>query len=281
MLKIYGPKIFMAALVFAALFLLTACTSTKDDNTEPKTISFDSKGGTNIENINIPGSGEIDLPIPQLADAQFIGWFYEETDEYFNSTDNLNTDATLYAKYEPKETVLYDEYLDDTNPVVTIEIKDYGILQIELFSDVAPNTVRNFVSLIDSGYYDDVTFHRIIELFMIQGGQGDSVDWSITGEFSDNGYTNPLSHTRGVISMARTPIYDSASTQFFIVHENSIFLDEQYAAFGGLIGGFTVLDAIATTPTNSVDAPLDTIEIVRAIVDTKGIDYDSPSRISR
>ena len=139
-----------------------------------------------------------------------------------------------------------------------IEIADYGTITVQLDQTAAPITVANFVELAQSGFYDGLTFHRIDEGFMMQGGDpnGDGTggsDETIVGEFSDNGYDNTLSHTRGAISMARATPYDSASSQFFIVHEDSEFLDGQYAAFGYVIEGMDIVDAIceAAVPIDS------------------------------
>ncbi|TVP94629.1 MAG: peptidylprolyl isomerase [Acholeplasmatales bacterium] len=172
--------------------------------------------------------------------------------------------------------MVYDSYRNSQNPIVTLDIAGYGTMKIELFPDVAPNTVRNFVHLVQSGYYDGVGFHRIIENFMVQGGAGAPLSCRIAGEFSSNGADNPLQHTRGVISMARTMDPNSATGQFFIVHQNSPHLDGQYAAFGGLLEGFNFLDMIATTETGSQDRPLEDIIITRARVDTKGVNYPEP-----
>ncbi len=137
------------------------------------------------------------------------------------------------------------------NPVVEIEVQDYGTITLELDRSAAPKTVDNFVKLAKSGFYDGLTFHRVMYGFMIQGGDPTgtgmgSADESIIGEFAANGYKNPISHTRGVISMARNAMsYDSASCQFFIVHQDSVFLDGQYAAFGHVTDGMEVVDAIA------------------------------------
>lgn len=177
----------------------------------------------------------------------------------------------------PQEPVAYDSYLSQDNPLVTIEVKDLGTIQIELFYDVAPNTVRNFIHHVESGYYENVIFHRVIKDFMIQGGWGESVSCNIAGEFSSNGVNNPLNHTRGVISMARTMVPNSATTQFFIMHTDYPSLDGQYAAFGGVVKGFDVLDKIATTTTGAQDRPVNDIVITRITVDTKGVTYDAPT----
>ncbi|MFI3163314.1 MAG: peptidylprolyl isomerase [Bacillota bacterium] len=140
------------------------------------------------------------------------------------------------------------------NPIVTIEMEDGGIIELELYPQIAPITVENFCSLADSGFYDGLTFHRVISGFMIQGGDplgtgmGGSDD-KIVGEFSANGYENTISHTRGVISMARSSSYDSASSQFFIMHADSAYLDGAYAAFGEVISGMDVVDEIAAAET--------------------------------
>ena len=142
--------------------------------------------------------------------------------------------------------------------VVEIVVKDYGTITVELDGEAAPITVANFVKLVEDGFYDGLTFHRIIEGFMIQGGdpKGNGTggtDQKIKGEFAANGVENPLSHTRGAISMARSQNPDSASSQFFIVHEDSKFLDGQYAAFGYVTEGMEVVDAIcaAAQPTDN------------------------------
>ena len=139
--------------------------------------------------------------------------------------------------------------------VATIEIKDYGTITVALDASAAPETVANFVSLAKSGFYDGLTFHRIIEGFMMQGGapkEGSKAPETIKGEFSINGVDNKLSHTRGAISMARANPYDSASSQFFIVHKDSTFLDGKYAAFGYVTSGIEVVDAVceAAKPTD-------------------------------
>lgn len=140
------------------------------------------------------------------------------------------------------------------NYLVTIDIADYGVIELELYGSVAPLTVTNFVNLVNDGFYDGLTFHRIIDGFMIQGGDplGNGMGGSentIIGEFVANGVDNTLSHKRGVISMARSQDFNSASSQFFIVHEDSTFLDGQYAAFGEVVSGMDVVDAICDSVT--------------------------------
>lgn len=141
-----------------------------------------------------------------------------------------------------------------------IEMENGKTMTLELYPDKAPITVKNFVDLAEKGFYDGLIFHRVIEGFMIQGGDPDGTGcggpgYSIKGEFSSNGVENDLKHTRGVISMARSMAPDSAGSQFFIMHEDAPHLDGQYAAFGKLIDGFETLDEIAETPTGRADRP--------------------------
>lgn len=167
------------------------------------------------------------------------------------------------------------------NPIVTIEMENGGIIKVELYPAVAPNTVNNFISLVNHGFYDGVIFHRVIEGFMIQGGdpQGIGVGgpgYSIKGEFARNGFKNDLKHERGVLSMARSMLPNSAGSQFFIMHQNSPHLDGDYAAFGKVIEGMDVVDAIATTATDSSDRPLDNQVMKKVTVDTHGVKFPEP-----
>lgn len=160
----------------------------------------------------------------------------------------------------------YKEFLNDSNPQVEMQIKDYGTITLELFPEVAPITVENFLNLISNSFYNGIIFHRVIEGFMIQGGDplgtgvGGSKD-KIKGEFESNGVNNPLKHSRGVISMARTYMPNSASSQFFIMHKDAPHLDGDYAAFGVVINGIEVVDKIATTKTDYQDRPLNKVII--------------------
>jgi peptidyl-prolyl cis-trans isomerase B (cyclophilin B) len=147
-----------------------------------------------------------------------------------------------------------------------IEIEKFGTIEVELYKDVAPLTTENFVKLANKGFYNGLTFHRIIKGFMIQGGcpKGNGTGgpgYSIKGEFLANGVNNPLKHTRGVISMARAMDPNSAGSQFFIMHQDAPHLDGQYAAFGKVIKGIEVVDAVASVPTNYYDAPLNKVVI--------------------
>ncbi len=170
----------------------------------------------------------------------------------------------------------------ELNPIVTITMDDGSVMKAELYPEIAPNTVKNFISLIQKGYYDGLTFHRIIRGFMIQGGcpQGTGTGgpgYNIPGEFSGNGVKNDLKHGKGILSMARAQDPNSAGSQFFIMHENSPHLDGQYAAFGKVIEGLDVVDYIATTPTNFMDQPKDKVVIKSMTVDTQGKTYDEPT----
>ncbi len=169
------------------------------------------------------------------------------------------------------------------NPVVTIEMENGGIMRAELYPEIAPNTVNNFISLIKNGYYDGLCFHRVIPDFMIQGGcpKGNGTGgpgYTIHGEFSANGFKNTLKHDRGVLSMARTMAPNSAGSQFFIMHAAAPHLDGQYAAFGKLTEGFDVLDAIAAVRTDYNDRPT-TPQVMKSVtVDCNGVDYPEPTK---
>ncbi|MCM1149442.1 MAG: peptidylprolyl isomerase [Butyricicoccus sp.] len=170
------------------------------------------------------------------------------------------------------------------NPIVTIEMENGGVMKAELYPEVAPNTVNNFISLISKGFYDGVIFHRVISGFMIQGGDpnGNGMGgpgYSIKGEFTGNRFKNELKHERGVLSMARTMMPNSAGSQFFIMHEDSPHLDGQYAAFGKLTEGLDVLDAIASTPCDYNDKPKAEQKMKKVTVDTFGVEYPEPERV--
>jgi peptidyl-prolyl cis-trans isomerase B (cyclophilin B) len=172
-----------------------------------------------------------------------------------------------------------------SNPIVKIEMENGDIITAELYPDIAPNTVNNFISLIKKGYYNGLIFHRVIPGFMIQGGcpQGTGMGgpgYVIKGEFTMNGFKNDLKHSRGVLSMARTMIPDSAGSQFFIMHEDAPHLDGQYAAFGCVIDGMNVVDAIANTPTGFQDRPKKDQRIKTMTVDTMGVDYPEPETLA-
>ena len=170
------------------------------------------------------------------------------------------------------------------NPVVTFTMENGDVMKAELYPDVAPNTVNNFVSLVKKGFYDGLIFHRIIAGFMIQGGDPDGTGmggpgYSIKGEFNYNGFDNSLKHSRGVLSMARAQHPDSAGSQFFIMHANAPHLDGQYAAFGKLIEGEDVLDKIASVDTDYSDRPRKPQIMKTVTVETFGVDYDEPETL--
>lgn len=169
------------------------------------------------------------------------------------------------------------------NPEITITMEDGGIIRAELYPEIAPNTVKNFISLVKKGYYDGLIFHRVIEGFMIQGGcpQGNGMGgpgYSIKGEFSQNGFTNNLKHGPGVLSMARSMMPNSAGSQFFIMHKNSPHLDGSYAAFGKVVDGMDVVNGIASTRTDYNDRPLKEQKIRSITVDTFGEEYGEPEK---
>lgn len=169
----------------------------------------------------------------------------------------------------------------NNNPIVTFEMKDGDVFYVELYPDVAPNTVNNFISLVKKGFYNGLCFHRVIEGFIIQGGdpKGNGTGgpgYTIRGEFSKNGFKNDLKHKRGVISMARSMMPNSAGSQFFIMHADAPHLDGQYAAFGQVIDGMDVIDKIAEVNVDYNDKPLRDQVIKTVTVDTNGVEYDEP-----
>lgn len=170
-----------------------------------------------------------------------------------------------------------------SNPVVTFEMADGGIIRAELYPETAPQSVRNFVRLVQKGFYDGLTFHRVISGFMIQGGdpQGTGMGgpgYHIYGEFRSNGFNNRLRHTRGVLSMARAMAPNSAGSQFFIMHADAPHLDGQYAAFGKVTEGMNVVDAIAAVRTNAQDLPLEPQVMKKVTVETFGEEYPEPKQ---
>lgn len=174
------------------------------------------------------------------------------------------------------------------HPIVTFEMEDGSVFRAELYPELAPNTVNNFLSLVKKGFYDGIIFHRVIEGFMIQGGDPKGVGtggpgYHIKGEFKSNGVENPVKHERGVLSMARAQHPDSAGSQFFVMHAAAPYLDGQYAAFGKVIDG---MDAVHSIADNETVADLssgklaENVTIEKAVVDTKGVDYPAPETIT-
>ncbi len=242
------------------------------------TISFETGNDTSVVPITTRKSQSVRMPIPVHPTDHFVGWFEDEdfTKHVFRSTD-VSSNTTLYAKWMTPSDFFYGQYFNRHNPVVAIEIKNYGTILVELFPEHAPNTVRNFIYLVEQGYYDGVPFHRVVEDFVIQAGDGERRDCRIRGEFLANGIINPLPHVRGAISMARVGgLNNSASTQFFIMHQTVQHLNHNYAGFGIMTHGFDVLDAIATSDTGSGEVPLEAIVIDTIRIDRKGISYDPP-----
>lgn len=170
------------------------------------------------------------------------------------------------------------------NPIVTFEMENGDIMKAELYPEIAPNTVNNFISLVQNGFYDGLIFHRVIREFMIQGGCPDGTGmggpgYTIKGEFSQNGFANDLRHTEGVLSMARAMHPDSAGSQFFIMHKNSPHLDGAYAAFGKITEGMDIVNKIAETATDYSDRPLEEQKMKKVTVDTMGVEYPAPERV--
>ncbi len=168
------------------------------------------------------------------------------------------------------------------NPIVTIETSQ-GKIQVELYPEIAPNTVNNFISLVKKGFYDGTIFHRVIPGFMIQGGDPEGTGmggpgYSIRGEFARNGFDNPLKHTRGVLSMARSMFPDSAGSQFFLMVEDAPHLDGDYAAFGKVVSGIEECDRIVSVPRDGRDRPYQDEKMVKVTVDTFGQEYPEPEK---
>ncbi|WP_144316926.1 peptidylprolyl isomerase [Clostridium baratii] len=178
-----------------------------------------------------------------------------------------------------------EEKIDEKDlPEVTIKVKDYGTMKGVLYSNKAPNTVNNFIALVNSGFYDNLTFHRVIKDFMIQCGDPEGTGmggpgYSIKGEFSSNGFDNDLKHTEGVLSMARARDKDSGGSQFFIMTKDAPHLNGDYAAFGKITEGLDVLHKIEDVKTDSNDKPLNEVKIESIKVDTKGKEYKEPEKI--
>ena len=169
------------------------------------------------------------------------------------------------------------------NPIVTITMENGDVMKAELYPEIAPNTVNNFISLIQKNFYDGVIFHRVIRGFMLQGGDPEGTGmggpgYHIKGEFSNNGFNNDLKHTPGVLSMARTMIPDSAGSQFFIMHQTSPHLDGEYAAFGKVIEGMDIVNKIAEMPTDYRDRPLEDQKMKSVTVETFGVEYPEPEK---
>ncbi|MBQ9512632.1 MAG: peptidylprolyl isomerase [Lachnospiraceae bacterium] len=170
------------------------------------------------------------------------------------------------------------------NPIVTITMENGDVMKAELYPDIAPNTVNNFISLISKGFYDGLIFHRVIEGFMLQGGDPEGIGiggpgYGIKGEFASNGFKNDLKHTEGVLSMARSAMPDSAGSQFFIMHRTSPHLDGDYAAFGKITEGMEVVNQIASCDTDYQDRPREDQRMKSVTVETFGVEYPEPEKV--
>ena len=170
------------------------------------------------------------------------------------------------------------------NPIITFEMENGDIMKAELYPQVAPNTVNNFISLVNKGFYDGLIFHRVINGFMIQGGDPEGTGmggpgYGIKGEFAQNGFANDLKHSAGVLSMARSMMPNSAGSQFFIMHKDAPHLDGAYAAFGKIIEGMDVVSKIAEVATDYSDRPMEDQRMKTVTVETFGVDYDEPETV--
>lgn len=170
------------------------------------------------------------------------------------------------------------------NPIIIFEMENGDIMKAELYPQVAPNTVNNFISLVNKGFYDGLIFHRVINGFMIQGGDPEGTGmggpgYGIKGEFAQNGFANDLKHTAGVLSMARSMMPNSAGSQFFIMHKDAPHLDGAYAAFGKIIEGMDVVNKIAEVATDYSDRPMEDQRMKNVTVETFGVDYDEPETV--
>ena len=186
----------------------------------------------------------------------------------------------------------FSKYEDKGNPIAVIEMKDGGVIVIELYADKAPNTVKNFIALANSGFYNGLIFHRVIENFMIQGGdpKGNGTGgpgYTIFGEFADNDFDTDLIHLRGSVSMARRgsyynpeAYYNTAGSQFFICVDDRPSLDNQYAVFGFVLEGMDIVDEIVSTKTDSNDKPLKDVVMEKVYVETFGVEYAEPETIA-
>ena len=218
---------------------------------------------------NIPG--DIDNDGDEEEEQEYVVYEYDEDSE----------------EDEEENLVAYERSNDDMElPIVTITMQNGGVIKLELYPEIAPNTVNNFINLANDGFYDGLIFHRVIPGFMIQGGcpngtGGGNPGYSIVGEFAQNRIPNPLRHERGVISMARAQPFDSAGSQFFIMHADGFFLDGAYAGFGRVIEGIEVVDQIAMTITGAQDRPVDEQVIETIRVETFGVDFPAPETLGR
>ena len=227
---------------------------------------------------NIPGSPDYE----EDEDTEDETWADDDDNDEDINDDDVNNDED-----DGEENQIAHERSNDMElPIVTITMQDGGVIKLELYPEIAPNTVNNFIHLANDGFYDGLIFHRVIPGFMIQGGcpngtGGGNPGYSIVGEFSQNRIQNPLRHERGVISMARAQPFDSAGSQFFIMHDDGFFLDGAYAGFGKVIEGIEVVDRIAMTVTGPQDRPVEEQVIGTIRVETFGVDFPEPETLDR
>ena len=199
------------------------------------------------------------------------------------SKSNTNKTAENDTKSSSESSETNSSEANKSLPLATISVEGYGVIEAELYPEIAPNTVNNFIDLSNKGFYNNLKFHRIIKDFMIQGGdpKGNGTGgpgYSIEGEFTSNGFANSLKHTKGVLSMARSQDPNSAGSQFFIMTKEASHLDGEYAAFGKVISGLDVLEKIENVKTDSNDKPKEDVVIKSITVDTKGITYKEPNK---
>ena len=200
------------------------------------------------------------------------------------STEYGKISPWLFSRQGTFPIAMNKENIMAQNPVVTFIMEDGGKIVAELYPEIAPNTVNNFISLVKKGFYNGLIFHRVIKGFMLQGGDPDGngtggPGYSIRGEFSSNGFANDLKHTPGVLSMARSMMPNSAGSQFFIMHKTSPHLDGEYAAFGKVTEGMDVVDRIACVTTSYSDRPLEDQRMKTVTVETFGVEYPEPEKV--
>lgn len=258
-------KILSICILVVSLFILTSCAS------DTVKVEFILNGGFGeITTQEIKVGSTINKPTePTKEGYLFKGWHLD--DEVYDFNKKVTKNIKLIAIWEDKLINLkYYNYLSENNPVITIEVEGYGVMKAQLFPSVAENTVNNFIKYVENNKYTDTLFHRVIAGFMIQGGGMNDTYPPIKGDFSSNGVVNDLKHYRGVLSMARTSAPNSATSQFFVMHETSPHLDGNYAGFGALIEGFDVLDKIANAKTDYYDGPTEHIVIKKVTVELNG-----------
>lgn len=252
----------MCIITITVMFIIAGCGTDNDQD------SRDTNNNENEEQNNQSGNEE------DTSDNSMTNDNANDETEQETNEDNHNNNVQIEDQ----------DYSSESNPIVTLTMENGGEIEIELYPEVAPNTVANFISLVEEEFYDGLIFHRVIPGFMIQGGDPEGIGtgdpgYSIPGEFEANGFDNNLIHERGVISMARSQNPDSAGSQFFIMVKDSPHLDGEYAGFGKVTSGIEVADDIVDVDTDQADKPKKDQVIESITVDTKGIDYEEPEII--